>query len=315
MRTFLLLAAAIIGISASPPAGYHLIAGQVTPNKGPDGNSVFLDTADGMILIDTGRHPAHRDKLLAYAKERGRPIVAIFNTHWHLDHTTGNAEIRATFPGAPVYATSAIEGALTGFFPNSRKGAEDFLKSGKASPEQRAEIERGFYVMDHPDTLRPTAVIDRSQRMRIGGRTLHVHVARFAATEADLWLYDRQERLAIVGDLVVGPIPFMDTACPDGWRKALEEIDEVPFRTLVPGHGAPMTRAEFLRWKQAFGNFVDCGRSAKPVAECVGGWEKDAGFFIGEAQREYVRELASYYIATRLRSSPADQKQYCKPLK
>ena len=315
MRAFLLLAAAIVGISASPPGGYHLIAGQVTPNKGPDGNSVFLDTAEGLILIDSGRHPAHRDQLLAYADDRGRPIVAIFNTHWHLDHTTGNAEIRAAYPRARVYSTDAIEGALSGFFPNSRKGAEEFLKSGKASAEQRDEIQRGFYVMDHPDTLRPTLVVRQSRSMTIDGRRLDIHVAPFAATEADLWLYDRQERLAIVGDLVVGPIPFMDTACPDGWRKALDEIGKVPFRTLVPGHGAPMTRAEFLRWKQAFGNLVDCGRSTKPVAECVGGWEKEAGSFIGEAQREYVRDLASYYIATRLRSSPADQQQFCKPLK
>ena len=29
---------------------------------GPDGNSVFLGTDAGLILVDTGRHPAHRDK-------------------------------------------------------------------------------------------------------------------------------------------------------------------------------------------------------------------------------------------------------------
>ena len=66
--------------------------------KGPDGNSIFIDAPEGLILVDTGRHPEHSAALLAYARERGRPIAAIFNTHWHLDHSTGNTEIRAAFP-------------------------------------------------------------------------------------------------------------------------------------------------------------------------------------------------------------------------
>ena len=300
--------------AAAAPSDYHLIPGQVTPNKGPDGNSIFLDTKDGLVLVDTGRHPDHRDKLLAYARERGRPVIAIFNTHWHLDHTTGNAEIRAAYPRARVYATGAIEGALTGFFPKSRKGAEEFLKSGKASPQQQAEIKRGFYVMDHPETLRASDLVTAGRTMTIGGRKLEVHVAPFAATEADLWLYDPKARLAIVGDLVVGLVPFMDTACPEGWRKALDQVGKAPFVTLIPGHGEPMTRAQFLQWKMAFSTFVDCGRSAKPAAECVAGWEKDAAPFIDEAHRAYVRQAADYYLKTRLRSSSAEQEKYCKPL-
>lgn len=314
MRRLLIMAAGLL-TAASTPVGYHLVSGQVTPGKGPDGNSIFLDTKAGLILVDTGRHPDHRDRLLAYAKERGLPIVAIFNTHWHLDHTTGNAEIRAAYPNAPVYATDAIEGAIADFFPTSRKGAEDYLKSGKVPPAMQAELQRGFYVMDHPETLRPTDVVRQSRNIAIDGRKLDVHVAHFAATEADLWLYDRKAKLAIAGDLVVGLVPFMDTACPDGWRKALEEITATPFVTLIPGHGEPMDRARFLQWKTAFGNFVDCGHSSQAVAECVAGWMKDAAPFIDDEHRDYVRQAAEYYVTTRLRSSPEEQQHYCSPLK
>src|SRR6185436_20904869 len=99
----------VLAVLAALLPGWHLIPGTLEPDRGPDGNSVFLDAPDGLILVDTGRHPAHRDRLLAYASERGRPIVAIFNTHWHLDHSTGNAELRAAFPQAPLYATNAID--------------------------------------------------------------------------------------------------------------------------------------------------------------------------------------------------------------
>ena len=65
MRAFFILAA-ILCISARAPApGWHLVPGSLEPNRGPDGNSVFLDAPAGLILIDTGRHPAHRDRLLA----------------------------------------------------------------------------------------------------------------------------------------------------------------------------------------------------------------------------------------------------------
>jgi glyoxylase-like metal-dependent hydrolase (beta-lactamase superfamily II) len=296
----------------APP--FHLIFGSVPEDKGPDGNSIFLDAPDGLILVDTGRHPAHSEKLLAYARQRGRPIVAIVNTHWHLDHITGNYDIRQAYPQAQVYATTAIEGALVGFLGRNRAEADKVLADPKTPSDRKAEILRGRSVIDNPDRLRPTVPVAASGPMSIAGRKLDVHVAPFTATEADLWLYDPKTRLAIVGDLVVDIVPFMDTACPDGWKKALGEVAATPFVTLIPGHGAPMDRAQFLTWKKAFDGFVDCGRSARPRDECVADWKRDAAPFIGAVHADYVTEAAGYYIDTRLRSSPEEQQKYCKPL-
>jgi len=298
------------------PSEFHLIPGSVPLDwRGPDGNSVFLDAPGGLILVDTGRHPAHAEKLLAYAQERGRPIAAIVNTHWHLDHTTGNLNIRQAYPQAHVYATTAIEGALTGFLGRNRAQSDQRLADPNTPAEQKAQILRGRYRLDHPDTLRPTIPVTRSGEVVIAGRKLDVRVAPFAATEADLWLYLPDERLAIVGDLVVDLVPFMDTACPDGWKKALEEVAATPFVTLIPGHGAPMDRAQFLQWKGAFDAFVDCGRSARPKDECVAGWKRDAAPFIDATHANYITEAAGYYLDTRLRSSPEEQRKYCRPLK
>ena len=318
MRTPILLATLLLSVSAplqgKPPSSFHLIPGSVPADKGPDGNSIFLDAPEGLILVDTGRHPAHAEKLLAYAKERGRPIAAIVNTHWHLDHTTGNYDIRQAYPAAQVYATTAIEGALKGFLGKNRDQADKALADPNTPPERKAEIVRGRSVIDNPDRLRPTVPVTVSGPMRIAGRKLDVHVAPFAATEADLWLYVPEERLAIVGDLVVDIVPFMDTACPDGWKKALREVEAMQFVTLIPGHGAPMSRVQFLTWKSAFDNFVDCGLSARPKEECVTGWKRDAAPFIDPAHAEYATEAAAYYIDTRLRSSPEEQQKYCKSL-
>lgn len=319
MRTIIAAAFFISAACAAPSGGteaniFHLVAGSVPMDKGPDGNSIFLDAPHGLILIDTGRHPAHAEKLLAYASERGKPIVAIINTHWHLDHTTGNYDIRQAYPQVRVYATTAIEGALTGFLNRNREQVDEMLADPKTPEARKAEILRGRSVIDNPDRLRPTVPIKESGTYNIAGRRLNVHVAPFAATEADLWLYVPDEKLAIVGDLVVDIVPFMDTACADGWKKALEEVEATPFVTLIPGHGAPMDRTAFLQWKGAFDDFVDCGRSTRPKGECIAGWKRDAALFIDAAHADYVGEAAAYYIDTRLRSSAGEQAKYCKPL-
>lgn len=293
---------------------FHLVLGSVPLDRGPDGNSVLLDAPQGLILIDTGRHPEHSAKLIAYARERGRPIAAVVNSHWHLDHTTGNLDIREAYPAAHVYATTAIEGALVGFLGRNRANVDKMLADPETPPEQKAQLLRGRHRIDHPDTLRPTRPVRHSGPMSIAGRALDVRVAPFAATEADLWIYDPTTKLAIVGDLVVDLVPFMDTACLEGWSEALDEVEKMPFRTLIPGHGPAMSRAEFLAWKAAFNNLAACGRSDADTAVCIAGWERDAARFIPESHRAYVKEALDHYIETRLRSSTEEQQKYCKPL-
>ena len=321
MRSIILLAmAGLLGGASAPKIklvepGYHVISGSVPLDKGPDGNSVFLDAPKGLILVDTGRHPDHAQKLIDHAKRRGRPIAAIVNTHWHLDHTTGNQDIRAAFPKAQVYATNAVDGALPTFLANGREGAKARLKDPKTPPARLPEIRRFLARMDDPDSIRPTIPVTKSGTMKIAGRRVDVHVAPLAATEADLWLFVPDEGLVIAGDLVVDIVPFMDTACPKGWKKALAEIAAIPFAKLIPGHGAPMTRAQFGQWKMAFDRFIECGRSTRLKEECVAGWKLDAAPFIDSQHFDYVTEAAGYYLDTRLRSSPDEQQKYCRPLK
>jgi glyoxylase-like metal-dependent hydrolase (beta-lactamase superfamily II) len=306
-------AAALVIVAASAsaaPPGYTLIPGSFAPGRQPDGNSIVIDAPAGLIVVDTGRHPEHREKILALARARGRPLAAIVNSHWHLDHTGGNAALRRAFPQAELYASRAVEGALTGFLARSRKEAEAFLASGHASAEQAEEMRGDFATMDDRAALMPTVPVTASQRRRVAGRPLHVNLARNAATEGDVWLYDEKARAVVAGDLVVAAVPFFDTACPEGWRKALAEIAHTPFVTLFPGHGAPMTHPQFDRWRLAFANLLDCSQGPRSDAECKAGWMRDAAPFVAGENPARIGSLLDYYLKTRLRS-PAGRREYC----
>jgi len=308
------LIAALCAAAVPGQSTYHLIPGAVPLDKGPDGNTIVLDAPHGLIVVDTGRHPAHAQAILDYAKERRKPIAAVINTHWHLDHTTGNWDIRQAFPKVDVYASGALEGALATYLQLGRAQTDEILADPKTPESQRDEIRRGRDVIDHPERIRPNHVIRTSGRMMIAGRPLDVRLSQFAASEGDIWVYDPKTRVVIAGDLVVGLVPFLDTACAKGWARALDEIGNTPFRTLIPGHGKPMTRSDFFRWRRAYDELLSCAGSHAPEAACIAGWRRGAARFIDAAHNKYVDEALSYYVKERLRA-PEQQVRYCHPLK
>lgn len=299
---------------AAPGKPFHLIPGAVPLDKGPDGNTIIFDAPRGLVVVDTGRHPEHARAILDYARQRQRPIAAVVNSHWHLDHTTGNWDIRRAYPRVAVYASNALEGALATYLRQGREQADKEFADPRTPRRQRDQMLRGRAVIDHPERIRPNRVIGKSAPMAIAGRMFDVHLSRFAASEGDVWLYDRRSRTLVAGDLVVDIVPFLDTACADGWARALDEIERVPFVTLVPGHGQPMHRAAFRRWKRAFDNLLGCARGAAVNAACISGWRRDAAPFIGAGHRDYVGQALDYYIDRRLRA-PDEQARYCRPLR
>jgi hypothetical protein len=127
---------------------------------------------------------------------------------------------------------------------------------------------------------------------------LIAHVAADAVTDADLWLYDAASGVAVIGDLVTLPAPFFETACPARWQEALDEVWATPFRIAVPGHGAPMTRAEFDTYRRGFARFRTCVGTDKEPAACAADWTSDLGSLLAtEGDRRQATEYAAYYVS------------------
>ena len=208
---------------------------------GPDGNTVVLDAPKGLIVFDTGRPPSTR-KDPRLCQGAARPIAAIVNT-------TG---------------TSTIRPAITTFDrpirrPRSMRSTRSKARSSASSTRAGRERQDAGRPQDAGGNARPAvarACRDRpprhapaepgrakSGRMSIAGRTLDVHLAKFAATEGDVWLYDPSTKTAIVGDLVVGIVPFMDTACAgrleQGARRGREGPVQEPDPRSRRGEAAP----------------------------------------------------------------------------
>ena len=60
---------------------------------------LWMDGRDDAVVVDPGFEP---DLILAFLAEHGLKLVAILNTHGHVDHIAGNAAMKRAFPEAPI---------------------------------------------------------------------------------------------------------------------------------------------------------------------------------------------------------------------
>ncbi len=292
--------------------GVWLVPGAILADRQPDGNTVVFAAPDGLIVVDTGRHAWHSDAILSLASAQRAGIVGIVNTHWHLDHVSGNPALRKAYPGLRVHASNAIDGALTGFFPASAKESAAYLDDPQLPQATRDDIRSDLQTIENGAALKPDAVIAASGNQTLGGLTLRINLARDAATAGDLWIYDPQSRVVVLGDLVTLPAPFLDTACPEGWQHALQQVAATPFQKAIPGHGAPLTRAGFQLYRDAFDAFVDCSKSVRSPDECASSWTDSVRSLLAEGplEEQRARGMAAYYVGM-LRANGGRSK-YCE---
>ncbi|HEY1417543.1 MAG TPA: MBL fold metallo-hydrolase, partial [Myxococcaceae bacterium] len=84
-----------VHVFTTPPDGYV-----------PNGNSVVIVDADGVLVFDTFTRPSTAKALVTEIRKLTKaPVRTIVNSHWHPDHWFGNQAILEAFPGAEVIAS------------------------------------------------------------------------------------------------------------------------------------------------------------------------------------------------------------------
>jgi glyoxylase-like metal-dependent hydrolase (beta-lactamase superfamily II) len=319
-RVLALAAAFLAGVFPAGHAGAatlvapdtYFIAGEAAANRQPDGNSVVIAAPQGLIVFDTGRHPDHSQAILDFAHAQARPIAAIINSHWHLDHVGGNPRLRTEFPELRVYASSAIDAARAGFLADYRAQLVTEIGRSAKDPEAQQSMRAEVALIDAGAALGPTDVIDKSVRLTVAGRPLQLNLETRAVTAGDVWVFDPKTRVLLAGDLVTLPAPFFESACPARWRDSLASLDKVPFTWLVPGHGAPMQRKEFGIYRRAFSRLLDCAASNAEKADCIDGWVNDAAPLVPSSKDvSYARTLIGYYLDNYLRNTSERIRRFC----
>ncbi len=167
-----------------PAEGVSVIAGGFEPGEQPDGNTVVFDAPEGRVVVDTGRHPRHAQRILDDGGPSARPIAAIVNSHWHLDHVSGNDALRTAWPAAEVHASTAIDGALAGFLARYRRQLEEAI-AGTDDPTQAARWREEIARIDLGPRLRPTVPVVASGMREIAGKSFRLGLVEAMRPQQD----------------------------------------------------------------------------------------------------------------------------------
>src|SRR5260370_2228476 len=98
-------------------------------------NSVFLVTDAGVLVIDTREHPrAAQDLLALIRKVTDKPIKWVINSHFHGDHTYGNATFQAA--GATFVAQQETARIMKLAQPKEMARRQDYFKEHNYDPNE-----------------------------------------------------------------------------------------------------------------------------------------------------------------------------------
>ena len=250
-------------------------------------------------------------QLLAFARASDLPVAAIVNSHWHLDHSSGNRLLRDTWPEAPVFASDAVVAALPGFLADSRRQSEAMIAAGELHEPMLSDVLGDIATITDAGALLPTETVTAGEFGTLGGRKVYLGLSEHAVTAGDLWLYDPATRVLLAGDLVTLPVPFLDTACPAGWQAALDMLDGTEFTLLVPGHGAPMDRAAFDAWQASFDGLLACAESDAQASACADHWLTGVRGLLSPGDHPRARAMLDHYVDDVLRGTGDRATKYC----
>jgi quinoprotein relay system zinc metallohydrolase 1 len=253
----------------------------ITPeNGGAIANIVIMATDIGAIVIDTGPSLSYGRALEALAQRlTGTPVARVYITHLHPDHSFGNG----AFAASEIHALPATHAELQ----RDATGLEDAMY--RLLPGWIAGTQ---VVLPTHEITENTAVFR--------ARTLEL-LALSGHSEGDLAILDVSSGTLIAGDLVfhnrAPATPHADLAA---WLAALDTLEAIDHRQLVPGHGPICTDGtaiaqtrDWLIWldqalREAVASGLDMTEAGNmPIPARFAG--------LAEARYELTRSVAHFY--------------------
>jgi cyclase len=178
-------------------------------------------------VVDTFTTPEAAHALLdEIRKVTTQPVRFVVNTHYHLDHTGGNAVFAEA--GATIIAQKNLRGWVR------TENLKFFGPTPK--PEQKARVEA---------LVPPDETYDQAMDVYLGTRRVHLRYLP-GHTGGDTVVFVPDANVLFGGDLIWQKhLPNLIDATTSAWVETLDHILQVhPNATFVSGHGDVATAAD-----------------------------------------------------------------------
>jgi cyclase len=210
-------------------------------NQGYMVNSILLIGDTSAIVIDTGFSDEIGAMLAKqFTKLTDKPIKYVINTHHHGDHALGNA----AFPNAQFLSSEQCRKLMLEYGPewisilesiNDRKFPNTKIITASQTYPQSSKTE-----------------------LTLAGIKMVFWVPEAAHTIGDMMIWLPDDQVLLSGDVMVNTVtPSFRDAKLKEWIKTLGEVQSLPVKTIVPGHGPLMSKQDAASMHQRMTSLYD----------------------------------------------------------
>ncbi|WP_435255231.1 MBL fold metallo-hydrolase [Tenacibaculum sp. A30] len=199
--------------------------------NGQGGNIGLFIGNNSVFMIDDQFAPLSKKIQAAIKKITDKPVTYLINTHWHGDHTGGNANFQK-------------EGAIIVSHENVRK---------RMSVDQ---VVRGEVRSASPKEALPVITFSENMQFYMDEEPVLVTHIHNAHTDGDVLVYFVNSNVLHVGDAYFqGKFPYIDIdsgGSIDGYIKGIKRIMRITDANtkIIPGHGNVTTKEELKEYLQ-----------------------------------------------------------------
>ena len=209
-------------------------------NRGMMSNVTFVVTSAGVVVVDSGGSLQIGEMAIRMIRRvTDKPVVAVFNSHYHGDHWLGNhAFVKSYGERLPIYALPHTIEQVRGAEGNLWRGLMERWTNQSTSGTQ---------------VVAPNTPVRHGQTIQFGDTTLRMHHYGKAHTPSDLCVEVVQDRVTMVGDIAMSNrIANMDDGSYAGTFKYYQALSAAAGEQLwAPGHGE--ARKDLLK---TYGDFL-----------------------------------------------------------
>lgn len=209
------------------------VAGGVYLLQGGGGNIAASTGPDGVILVDDEYAPLTARLLAAVEQLHSGQVRFVINTHWHGDHTGGNANLGGQ--GIMIVAHDNVR---------QRMSREQFIESF------------GAKVPPAPAVALPVITFTDTLTFYLNNDTIQVFHVAPAHTDGDAVIYFRRANVLHMGDTYFnGLYPFIDYSTGGSLDGVIAAVDRGLAMSddatrIIPGHGPVASRADLRRYRE-----------------------------------------------------------------
>jgi glyoxylase-like metal-dependent hydrolase (beta-lactamase superfamily II) len=263
------------------------------PNTGGNvnGNTTVIIGERQVFVVDTCYLPSvAREDIAQIRQWTDRPVSFVLNTHFHNDHNLGNRAYMDAFPALTIIAHAETKKEMDLFGPGSamrdqREVAylQKMLETGKTPDGQtlseadktqvKNALARRMPALEEVKKVKfqsATLTFEHDFSIDLGSREVEIKFLGRGNTPGDAVVYLPKEKIAIAGDLLVYPIPYIYDGYPREWIQTLQNLAQLDADMIVPGHGPVMHDKTYIYlmrdlMKSAVDQMTESLRKSRPA--------------------------------------------------